>query len=78
MAKKLLSRAIKKDGKGVFFHIGGSRLRPVEPKKTRYKVGNTVYIYQNSDWILDREGSMIVLDDLEKGYEIWNSRRNEE
>ncbi len=66
-----LQRKIKEDGKGMYANYGGYRLRPLKPKKTKFKKNDLISMVEdNEHYYLV---AMKVFDNA-KSYEIWQSK----
>jgi hypothetical protein len=68
---RFLTREIKQDKKGLYVHYGSYRLRPNQPRKTRFnlddKIEMIVYPFCES------YGKAMIFDNIDY-YEIWKSR----
>ena len=64
-----LQRQIKEDKKGFYTNYGGYRLRPLKPKKTKFKKNDLVSMVE------DREHYLVAMKvfDNAKSYEVWQS-----
>ncbi len=66
---KFLQRQVKKDGKGLYVHLGGYRLRS-SSKKTRFKEGELVSMTDEAKYF---SVAYRIFNNTEK-YEVWKSR----
>ena len=67
---RFLRRKVKGDGKGLYVHLGGCRLRPRKPKKTCFEKGCLVSMaYEDKYFPIAMK---IFNNSLE--YEVWKSK----
>jgi len=68
---RFLQREIREDGRGLYAHYGGIRLRPHFPRETKFKLGEKIAMaHSYADYSLSDNAR--VFKDIDY-YELWAS-----